>query len=79
VAPLAKSTFADGNLYVPNLFLRTWSDAAPGLGLRLAVWFALATLLGFWLMRGRRIGARGFARCWSLAGCRPLRTRGGRY
>ena len=27
---LARSAFADGNVYVPNLFLRAWADAAPG-------------------------------------------------
>ena len=27
---LAKSTYADGHQYVPDLFLRRWSDAAPG-------------------------------------------------
>ena len=28
---LAKSAFADGHVYVPGLFIRRWSDAAPGL------------------------------------------------
>ena len=35
---LARSVFADGNVYVPNLFLRTWADAAPGLWARLLAW-----------------------------------------
>jgi len=48
---LARSTFADGNVYVPNLFLRTWSDAAPGLGARVLAWVALAALLGWWTAR----------------------------
>ena len=34
---LNRSAFADGNLYVPNLFLRTWSEAAPGLFVRMAL------------------------------------------
>ena len=29
---LAKSAYADGNQYVPNLFIRRWSDGAPGSG-----------------------------------------------
>src|SRR6185295_1860747 len=35
---LAKSTFADGNQYVPNLHVREWSESAPGLWARVAVW-----------------------------------------
>ncbi|HEX9188247.1 MAG TPA: hypothetical protein VGB87_14300, partial [Vicinamibacteria bacterium] len=48
---LAKSTFADGHQYVPDLFLRRWSDAAPGLWARIAAWVgALAGIAG-WLRR----------------------------
>ncbi|HVO11378.1 MAG TPA: hypothetical protein VMX54_11610 [Vicinamibacteria bacterium] len=35
---LARSSYADGNQYVPNLFIRHWSDAAPGLWARVAAW-----------------------------------------
>ena len=45
---LARSTFADGNVYVPNLFLRAWADAAPGLWARVLAWVALAGLLAWW-------------------------------
>jgi hypothetical protein len=48
---LAKSAFADGNVYIPNLLLRSWSDAAPGLWARVLVWLALAILLGLSLRR----------------------------
>jgi hypothetical protein len=48
---LAKSTFADGHQYVPDLFLRRWADAAPGLWARVAAWVvALAGIAG-WLRR----------------------------
>lgn len=48
---LARSAIADGNAYVPNLFIRTWADAAPGLFARVAAWAALAALLAWWLRR----------------------------
>ena len=48
---LAKSTYADGHQYVPDLFLRRWADAAPGLWARVAAWVvALAGIAG-WLRR----------------------------
>jgi hypothetical protein len=47
----SRSAFADGNVYVPNLFLRGWSDAAPGLAVRVTAWLALGALLGVWLRR----------------------------
>jgi hypothetical protein len=48
---LAKSTFADGNVYIPNLFIKTWSEGAPGLFVRIAVWIALAAMVTLWLRR----------------------------
>ncbi len=48
---LAKSTYADGNQYVPNLFIRRWSDGAPGLWARVAVWLAGLGALAWWLKR----------------------------
>src|SRR5262249_5171011 len=60
---LAKSTFADGNQYVPNLHLREWSEAAPGLWARVAVWLLAASALPAWwaygAVRGRWIGSPG--------------------
>ncbi len=53
---LARSIFADGNVYIPNLFVRTWTEAAPGLFLRVSVWLALIAALGIWIRgtdRGR--------------------------
>jgi hypothetical protein len=52
---LARSAFADGNVYLPNLFLREWSQAAPGLFARVLAWLGLAALLGLWLARGRAL------------------------
>jgi hypothetical protein len=58
---LAKSAIADGNVYVPNLFIRAWSDGAPGLGARIVAWILLAVTLASWV----RLSARG------RAGVRP--------
>ena len=54
---LARSVFADGNVYIPNLFIRSWSEAAPGLVLRLAVWGGLVALAAWWIRRAA--GGRG--------------------
>jgi hypothetical protein len=48
---LAKSAFADGNVYIPNLFIRSWSEGAPGLFVRVAIWIALAAAVALWLRR----------------------------
>ncbi len=61
---LAKSAFADGNVYVPNLFLRAWADAAPGLWARVLAWLTLAGLLAWWSARAAQ----------GRAGDSPLRT-----
>jgi hypothetical protein len=47
---LARSTYADGHQYVPDLFLRRWSDGAPGLGVRIAAWLVALALVA-WGMR----------------------------
>ena len=52
---LAKSTYADGNQYVPNLFIRAWGDAAPGLWARVAVWLAGLGAFAWWLARLERV------------------------
>ncbi len=51
---LAKSTFADGNQYVPNLHLRQWSDGAPGLWARVLAWILAAGAVAAWLDRVAR-------------------------
>jgi hypothetical protein len=48
---LAKSAYADGNQYLPNLFIRHWSDGAPGLGARVLVWLAILGAIAGWLRR----------------------------
>jgi hypothetical protein len=50
---LAKSTYADGNQYLPNLFIRHWTDGAPGLWARIAAWSALGALAPLALRRAR--------------------------
>jgi hypothetical protein len=51
---LARSTFADGHVYIPDLFIRRWSDAAPGLLARVLAWTAAAALLAFLYDRSAR-------------------------
>ncbi len=53
---LAKSAFADGNQYVPNLFIRQWSDGAPGLLARIAAWAVALVALAAWFRRVPRDG-----------------------
>ena len=69
---LAKSTYADGHQYVPNLFIRRWADGAPGLGARILVWVMLLVGLGAWLRRVAR-DSRGRGR-GREAGTSPPRT-----
>jgi hypothetical protein len=51
---LARSAIADGNVYVPNLFLRTWAEGAPGLWVRIAAWLCLTAALASWIHRSAR-------------------------
>jgi hypothetical protein len=46
---LARSAFADGHQYIPDLFIRHWSDGAPGLLARIAAWLGLIALLAVWM------------------------------
>ena len=48
---LAKSAYADGHRYIPDLFIRRWSDGAPGLWARIAVWLAGLGAVAWWLKR----------------------------
>jgi hypothetical protein len=48
---LAKSTYAEGHQYVPDLFIRRWSDGAPGLWARVLVWLAGLGAVAWWLKR----------------------------
>jgi len=66
---LARSAIADGNAYIPNLFIRTWSEGAPGLWARLLVWTCLGAGLAAWLRRAAmgRAGARPAAALVGLA------------
>ena len=66
---LAKSTYADGLQYIPGLFIRTWADAAPGVGPRIVAWLLLIAGVAFWLRR--------VARSSGEAGTSPLRALAG--
>jgi hypothetical protein len=48
---LAKSAYADGHRYIPDLFIRSWSDAAPGLWARVAFWLAALAAVAWWVRR----------------------------
>jgi hypothetical protein len=48
---LAKSTYAEGERYVPGLFIRSWADAAPGLSWQILAWAAAACALAIWFKR----------------------------
>jgi hypothetical protein len=48
---LAKSAYADGHQYIPDLFIRRWSDAAPGLPARVAAWLAALVVIAWWVRR----------------------------
>jgi uncharacterized membrane protein YecN with MAPEG domain len=48
---LARSVYADGNQYIPNLFIRRWADGAPGLAWRVVAWLAGLVALAVWTRR----------------------------
>jgi hypothetical protein len=48
---LRGSAYADGNVYIPNLWLPGWSSATPGLFVRLAAWLAATVALSAWLVQ----------------------------
>jgi hypothetical protein len=48
---LARSAFAEGTAYIPNLYVRSWAEAPPGTAVRLAAWLALTGALAWWLPR----------------------------
>ena len=66
---LARSAIADGSAYIPNLFIRAWSEGAPGLGARILVWACLGAGLAAWLRRAAqgRAGARPASALFGLA------------
>src|SRR5262249_20768902 len=53
----ARSSFADPNVYVPNLFFPSPLYLAPGHAVRVAAWLSLAGLLAWWLGRAARARA----------------------
>jgi hypothetical protein len=48
---LAKTTYADGNEYIPNLHLGRWVDAAPGLWARVGAWCVAIAVGSVWWRR----------------------------
>lgn len=59
---LARSALADGNVYVPNLFLRRWADAAPGLWARVLAWATLGGVVAWWVRKAAAREAASAAR-----------------
>jgi hypothetical protein len=64
---LARSAVADGTRYVPDLFVKSFAEAAPGLVARIACWALLALLLAVFLRRAAR-GVSGHSPLRALAG-----------
>jgi hypothetical protein len=54
---LAKSTYADGNQYIPNLHLRHWARAAPGLWARVGAWLVVMGVAVVWWRRAAEAAA----------------------
>jgi len=48
---LAKGAYADGHQYIPDLFIRRFTDGAPGLWARVVVWLAGLGAVAWWLKR----------------------------
>ena len=48
---LARTTYADGNQYIPNLHLRQWAHAAPGLWARVGAWVIVIGVAVVWWRR----------------------------
>ena len=48
---LAKSTYADGNQYIPNLKIRTWAEGASGLWARVGAWLVWIGVAAAWWRR----------------------------
>jgi hypothetical protein len=51
---LARSALADGHLYIPDLFIRRFSDGAPGLFARVLAWAVAAAVLTVFVHRSAR-------------------------
>jgi hypothetical protein len=54
---LAQSTYADGNQYIPNLHLRHWARAAPGLWARVGAWLVVMGVAVVWWRRAAEAAA----------------------
>jgi hypothetical protein len=68
---LARSRFADGSVYIPDLFIRSFAEGAPGLFARIAAWALLALLLALWLRRAAA-GRAGFSPATALFGATSI-------
>jgi hypothetical protein len=64
---LARSAFAHGGAYIPNLYVRSWSEAPPGTLVRVVAWLGLGVMLARWLHRAGR-GRAGASAPRALAG-----------
>jgi hypothetical protein len=88
---LARSAFADGTTYIPDLYVSSWGEAPPGTQARVAAWLGLCAMLAGWLRRAGR-GMVGESAPQTLAGTTvvlllaglaleqlPIRPRGVRF
>lgn len=64
---LATSAIADGARYVPDLFIKSFADAAPGLSARIGCWLLAGALLAV-LLRRAAAGRGGTSPLASLSG-----------
>jgi hypothetical protein len=64
---LGRSALADGTRYVPDLFVKSFAEAAPGLVARIGCWALLGLLLALFLRRAAR-GEGGDSPLAALAG-----------
>jgi hypothetical protein len=71
---LAKSTYADGNQYIPNLHLRTWARAAPGLWARVGAWLVVVGVTAVWWRRAAAAAVGRAPRGRERVGASPVAT-----
>jgi hypothetical protein len=67
---LARSTFADGNQYIPNLKIARWADGAPGLWARIGLWAVMIGVASAWWRRSA-MAQEGPAEARSAVGSSP--------
>ncbi len=69
---LARSIFADPHVYLPDLLLRAWGEAAPGLPAQLLAWGLAAAALAWAVVRAARGGLASPGRALAALFALPL-------